>query len=237
VSRRDPFELLVALNPVAGLSTREDADDAMFEAIIAAQFVRRRRPPVWVIGGAVVAVTVSLAAFVFLRRESPSNPLQLVCYPTAEEQPRAQFAMPMTDDPVGACAELWTKGPIATDERPPELTACILETGIIAVIPGDSQVCARLGLANWVGDFTPSETDLLEFQDALVARFLDRCVTDDDVESEVRALMAEYGVASWRLVQRGGYTSERQCSVVTTFADQQLVVIASRPGISDNSDN
>lgn len=237
MSNRDPFELLVALNPVPALSERTAADDAMLTSIIATAPVaarRSRRRRLWFTGGAVVVVTVGLAAFAFLRQESPSNPLQLACYPSAVHPPASLFDAPMSTDPIASCAVLWTDGRIASDEQPPQLTACVLDTGIIAVIPGDQRVCAELGLANWVGELSDGEVNLLAFQDALVAGFGDRCVTEGNVEAEVRAIMAEFGVADWEILLRGGYTPTRQCSAVTAAAEEQVVVIASRRGTPES---
>jgi len=241
MSDRDPFELLAALNPVEGLSQRLPGDDAMLAAIVATPVgvvpvrARRGRLRWWVTGGAVVVVSAGLAAAALLRQESPSNPTQLVCYPVAEHPPPALFDAPMGPDPVASCGELWVNGRIASDESPPLLTSCVLDTGIVAVIPGDQQVCAELGFANWIGELTGDELNLIEFHDALVANFADRCVTEDVAEAEVRAVMAEFGVDDWSVAMRGGYTPERQCSLVAAVAEDRLVVIASRPGIPESS--
>ena len=239
MSDRDPFELLAALNPVEGLSERLPGDDAMLAAIVAAPVVPLRRGRGrrrwWVTGGAVVVVSAGLAAAAFLRQESPTNPLQLVCYPVAEDQPPALFDAPMGQDPVASCGELWMNGRIASDDSPPQLTACVLDTGVIGVIPGDQRVCAELGLANWVGELSNDELNLIAFHEALVANFADRCVTEAVVEAEVRVVMAEFGVADWSIAMRGGYTPERQCSLVAAVAEDRLVVIASRPGTPESS--
>lgn len=235
---RDPFELLAALNPVEGLSERLPGDDAMLAAIVAAPVVplrrargRRRR---WVTGGAVVVVSAGLAAAAFLRQESPTNPLQLVCYPVAEDPPPALFDAPMGQDPIASCGELWMNGRIAFDGAPPPLTACVLDTGVIGVIPGDQRVCAELGLANWVGALTDDEQNLLAFQEALFDNFAERCVGEADVEARTRDLMDAFDVADWTLLQRGGYSVERPCSGVVAFAEDRLVVIISRRVIPDS---
>lgn len=66
--------------------------------------------------------------------------------------------VPITD-PVTACADPWRQGllsygvktPVAEELSPtalpvPQLTACVLESGIAGVFPADRGICARLGL-------------------------------------------------------------------------------------------
>jgi len=239
MSDRDPFELLAALNPVEGLSERLPGDDAMLAAIIASPLVpvraSRGRRRWWVTGGAVVVVSAGLAAAAFLRQESPTNPLQLVCYPVAEHPPPALSVIAMTADPVEACGELWMNGEFSVDDSPPELTACVLDTGLVAVIPGDQRVCAQLGFANWAGALTDENLDITAFHEVLVENFAERCLTESEVEAEVRAVMAEHGFADWPLVMRGGYTAERQCSIVALDLEGRFIVIVSRRGSPDSS--
>lgn len=71
---------------------------------------------------------------------------------------------PQIDDPVGACAEMWSQGVLRAglpDAQPPspgadlpvpQLQACVLGDGddrVVAVVPGESGICAQLGTARW----------------------------------------------------------------------------------------
>jgi len=64
---------------------------------------------------------------------------------------------------VEVCSALWRQGLLtpgskritvperdSADQPVPRLTACVLEKGIAAVIPGDDNICARLGLPRLV---------------------------------------------------------------------------------------
>lgn len=230
MSGRDPFEILAALNPVPGLSESSPDDETLLATIIAStplSTVRRRRR-LWIAGGTAVAV-VALAAFAVLRREPASSPLQVSCYTTAQVPPPEQFVIPMEDDPVEACRQLWRNGTISGTE-PAELTACVSGGGIVVVIPGDQQICSQLGLANWVGALTDDDRQVIAFADELATTFSERCIVESDAEAAVQALIDEYQFNDWTIVQQGRYTPQRLCSLAGAVPEQHLVVIASRRG-------
>lgn len=232
MSIRDPFELLAALNPVASLSETSPDDDALFATIIASTPSptgrRRRSRRLWITGGTAVTV-LGLAAFAVLRQDSASSPLQLTCYTTAQQPPPEQFGIPMEDDPVKACEQLWRNGTISGTE-PPTLTACVNDGGIVAVIPGDQQICGQLGLANWVGALTDNDKQLIAFADELTATFAAACITEPDARAAAQAVIDKYRLDGWTIVQRGGYTPQRACSLAGAVPEEHLVVIASRRG-------
>lgn len=230
MSVRDPFEILAALNPVPGLSETSPQDDVLLATIIAAtpssRGTGRRR--LWITGGTAVAVVV-LAAFAVLRQQSASSPLQLTCYTTAQQPPPEQFGIPMEDDPVKACQQLWRNGTISGTE-PPTLTVCVNDGGIVAVIPGDQQICSRLGLANWVGALTDDDGQVMAFADELATTFAASCITEPDAIATAQAVIDKYRLDDWTIVQQGGYTPQRACSLAAAVPEQHLVVIASRRG-------
>lgn len=230
MSVRDPLEILAALNPLPGLSEPSPDDEALLATIIAAtpSSTGKHRRRLWITGGTSIAVVV-LAAFAVLRQHSASSPLQLTCYTTAQQPPAEQFGIPMEDDPVRACQQLWHNGTISGGE-PSTLTACVNDGGIVAVIPGDQQICNQLGLANWVGALTNDDKQVMAFADELTTTFTQRCISETDAEAAVQAVIDKYRLDGWTIVQQGGYTPQRACSLAGAVPEQQLVVIASRRG-------
>lgn len=230
MSVRDPFDILAALNPVPGLIETSPQDEALLATIIAAMpsSTGKRRRRAWITGGTAVTVVV-LAAFAVLRQESASSPLQLTCYTTAQQPPAEQFGIPMEDDPVRACQRLWRNGTISGTE-PPTLTACVSDGGIVAVVPGGQQICSRLGLANWVGALTDDDGQVIAFADELATAFAASCITESEAVAAAQAVIDKYLLDDWAIVQRGGYTPERACSLAGAVPEQHLVVIASRRG-------
>ena len=228
MSVRDPFEILAALNPLSGLSESSPSDETLLATIIAAttSSTRNHRRRLWITGGTAVAVMV-LAAFAFLRQQSASSPLQLTCYTTAQQPPAEQFGIPMEDDPVRACQQLWHNGTMSGTE-PSTLTACVNDGGIVAVIPGDQQICSQLGLANWVGALTDDDKQVMAFADELATTFSERCIVEADAEAAVQAVIDKYQFDDWTIVQQGGYAPQRACSLAGAVPEQHTVVIASR---------
>ena len=163
------------------------------------------------------------------RQQSASSPLQLTCYTAAQQPPPEQFGIPMEADPVKACEQLWRDGTIGGSE-PPTLTACVNDGGIVVVVPGDQQICGQLGLANWVGALTDDEKQVMAFADELATTFADGCILEPDAEAAAQAVIDKYHLDDWTIVQQGGYTPQRSCSLAGAVPEQQLVVIASRRG-------
>ncbi|MEQ1701189.1 MAG: hypothetical protein ABMA25_13835 [Ilumatobacteraceae bacterium] len=233
MSNRDPFDIVAAASPVPGLTERLPGDDEMLATILAMPVQpakrRPRRRTIW-IGAGVTVVGVGLAAFAFTREESPRNPIHLVCYDTPQERPSAQHVIAMAADPIAACGELWTNGQIASLDQVPPLTACVLKTGFVAVIPGTQEVCSKLGIANWVGELSDEEANLLAFQEAIVATFGDQCVGEADAERLISSLLEQFGLSDWTVIKRGGYSATRQCTSAPTDAGSRLVILLARPG-------
>ena len=239
MSNRDPFEIVAGANPVPGLTERLPGDDEMLARILAMPVApaaatkrRPRRRMIW-FGAGVAVASVGLAAYAFIREDSPTDPLSIVCYSTPQTNPAVRVGLRMSEDPVGMCGQQWTNGVIASFRSPPVLTACISDGGLVAVIPGNQQVCENLGYANWVGELTDEERNLIAFQDALTSNFGDRCVTENNAQPRVRSIMVQFGYSEWTLVQRGGYTPARQCTGAVAFVEDQMVVLVSRRGTAD----
>jgi hypothetical protein len=236
VTTRDPIELITAINPVPSLTERLTGDADMLATIMANPVAplepatrRRRRRALWT-GAGVVVVGASLAAFAFIREAEPRDPISIACYSSASNHPAALSGQPMSSDPVATCGRLWMNGEIASLPEPPLLTACVLKTGLIAVIPGNEGICSQLGLANWVGELSDDAANSLAFYEAAVAKFGDRCLTLDDLLPRLRTLMEEFGVADWPVIDRGGYSETKPCAAVAVSAETKTIIIIPKRG-------
>jgi len=212
---RDPLEILASLNPVARLAESLSSDDAMLATIIASVppttvLSRRRRRGVWAALGTTVVV-LGVAAFAILRQESPANPTRIVCFTDASVPPSGMHALDVSNDPVEACGVLWSNGVIASGE-PPALTACVTNEGTIAVIPGDQQVCAQLGFANWVGAFSDDERRIVEFQTAVTEWFGTQCVPQGDALPQAEQFVADFDLDGWTVTDSGHWGVDRPCA-------------------------
>lgn len=220
MSERDPFDLLMALSPVATLSVELPTDDDLLASILASADAalppinrpRRRTRRRWIVAG-VGTAALATAAFAVVHRRSPDVPTQISCYGEASASPSEQVGLPAFADPVAACAELWRNGTLGTDGAPP-LSACVTEGGIIAVVPGDPEVCADLGMAQWVGDFDDEEERVIALQDALITVSSTRCIPHDEAAAVLDDLLDAYGLDGWTVVDQGRFSAERPCAVL-----------------------
>ena len=137
---------------------------------------RRRRAAVIAAGALLIAGTgVGTAAAFGAFSAKPTDRSTAYCYGTAQltDDPAARIEFAVAgNDPNGTpgdaaaaaldiCAAYWRagvldgSGPPRTDVVPgtgdalvPDLVACVLPTGQLAVFPGDRLTCARLGVAD-----------------------------------------------------------------------------------------
>lgn len=233
MSSRDPLDVLRDANPVPALSAARPGDEALLQSILATPRARRTRK-LWVVGGTGV-VAVALAAFAVFHQSSPKDPTAVVCYSDAHDPPKEKVGLSMVEDPVAACAEQWNSGVLGSGSVP-ALTACISNDGTIAVIPGDQQVCSKLGLDNWVGSFSTGEEKLISFTEAVTDYFASKCVAPDDAVSAAQRLLDEWHMAGWSIQNSGGWTSARQCTGSGVDpANKHVIVVSRRRNSTDPS--
>lgn len=216
MSTRDPFELLRSLNPLATLDEALPADDQLLATITAstpAQTTRRHRRRGWIVGGT-AGVVLAVAAFAVFHQSSPKDPTALACYSEASRNPAARTGLGLSPDPVAACAEAWRRGALGDKKVPEQLTACISDVGTLTVIPGDQEVCSRLGFDNWVGSFSDYELMLSDLQDELSNRISLTCHSREEAFTIAAEIMNEYHLRDWTLVDNNNWSTERSCSTI-----------------------
>lgn len=137
----------------------------------------RRTPTVIAIAVGAIAIPVGVATAYYGFREVEDTST-LRCFTEASLDGDAIYlsrAAPegagggvvQIDDPVAACADLWSQGVLRAgveDAQPPtpganlpvpRLAACVIDyyddVAVVAVVPGDETVCQQLGLPRWAG--------------------------------------------------------------------------------------
>lgn len=138
-----------------------------------------------------------------------------------------------TDDPVGACGALWAAGrfdeaPLAGDGVPP-LVACISDAGVIEVRPGDAGTCAGLGFADADPVLDDENQAIVSLQDRVVEEVnAQPCASALVVESIAQRLVAESGLAGWRVEIRSDSISA-QCVKAVVDSTTSVVLIVKFP--------
>lgn len=230
MSTRDPFELLRSLNPLATLDEALPADDQLLATITAstpAQTTRRHRRRGWIVGGT-AGVVLAVAAFAVFHQSSPKNPTALACYSEASRKPAARAGLGLSPDPVAACAEAWRSGVLGDKEVPEHLTACISDVGTLTVIPGDQEVCSRLGFDNWVGSFSDYELMLNDLQTELGERIGVTCHSREEAFTIAAEIMNKYHLRDWTLVDNNNWSAERRCSTTGIDPVEKAIYLGGR---------
>ena len=94
----------------------------------------------------------------------------------------------------------------------PALTGCITDAGSIAVIPGGQQVCAQLGLANWVGELSDDELIVVDFEQTVIDSFGSRCVPRVEAPAFAQQLLDTAGLIDWTVADNNNWTAQRPCA-------------------------
>jgi hypothetical protein len=227
----EPFRALVAANPVPALQENLPGDEQLLaqllsEALADAPSVARRRRR-WAIAGASASMLL-LAAFAVLQYTKVDQLTDVSCYSEAVVDPRVQEAVVTDGDPVAACRAFWESGR-AGDGEIPLLTACVTDSGRIAVIPGDQRVCAALGYSSWAGSPTADDLNLMAFSDELSMTFLETCYSQSAAETATAALLAEYGLDDFTIATNDNWTNALPCTASGVDLESKSVTLGARP--------
>jgi hypothetical protein len=123
-------------------------------------------------------------------------------------------------DPVAACAALWRSGAVGSTTTAPSLTACVLDTGAVAVMPGPAGVCEALGIASLSAEGRRRLAGLGELRAALAARFGDgsgskkrtACVGEHDARRIVREELHARRLTGWTIDVAVAFDADRRCA-------------------------
>src|SRR5687768_14117127 len=96
---------------------------------------RRVRPLVLAFAAATLVLSATGFGAYALTRE-PTHVDSIGCYEQADLNSNVAVIGSTSTDPVAACAALWRSGSLGSTTIVPPLTACLLDTGAVAVMPG-----------------------------------------------------------------------------------------------------
>ncbi|MDZ4826016.1 MAG: hypothetical protein SGJ13_06065 [Actinomycetota bacterium] len=219
-------DLLVALaraNPVATAAIDRralPAADDLFERVVTGGRPRRDRR-VLVAVAIIIAIALGLLAFGLVRRESPEKSLGgVVCHPSLDLT-GSRFVSFEAGGAVDVCADAWERGLVG--EGPvPNLSACILDTGVIGVFPGEAgTTCARLGLPVAL----ERDADLVNFGRDLGTTLNEECIGADEAIAVVEAKFEEWGMDGWVVSLGAGppFDAEYPCASAAVDVDGREV--------------
>ena len=229
----DPFEVLAALSPVPSFETTSPGDEAMLSSILSGTVPRRRSARrtrhLRIVGGTglAVAIIVAAAAFAMSGREETSNVLSSVCYSSASRTPQEIVALNRGANPIDECRRAWDSGQFETQQlRPESLGACINAVDAVVVVPGGVGACDTLGYPIWSGSFSDEDMLVMALQDAISERLMSRCTFRIDFYPELNAIMREFGIEDWDVVELQPWTNEWVCGIVTIQQKTHTIQVA-----------
>lgn len=225
MNERDPIELFGLLDPTEAISDTE-RDEALLAEIVGAdrptpRKIDRRR---WITGGAIAAAGLATAAFAVLRVSPVDDPTAVTCMVTTDPD-GDRFGLPASDDPVAACAELWTDGTLGTGQ-PPRLAACVNDVGAAVVFPSGSAICSRLGLAELDAGLSDEQQRVVDVQDALAELFGTRCFTQDAAIEETRRRLDAARLTEWTIDVPEPFDATGMCAGPGFDVNTQRVVLS-----------
>jgi len=188
----------------------------------------RRSIALPIIGASIVFA--SAAGFV-LAREPATKPSGTTCFAAASYRGTDAVAV-QGPDALSACAKVWLEGAFGSP-RTPHLVACILPSGFVGVFPGASnKLCTKLNLSVAL----PPTAHVQAIADLEAALFRDiglhragGCVGVNDARKIVRADLAKYGLAGWRITVPSPPTAQRRCATPFVQLPNEVRLIMTVP--------
>lgn len=211
--RRGGLDWLRALNPVEETDV-EGPDSARAQDLLAEILARPRESgsgerygwkPLRV-ALAMMAVLLVTTAAAWIWTALIDKPNAISCYQAPSLDADIAAAPAAGEASAETCAVVWQDGIlenleiVATGSIPP-LTACISETGGLAVFPtDDTTICGRLGLAHPDPGGQSDADSLRTVEETLISYFQsETCIRMDEAQVEVRRILDDARLVDWRL--------------------------------------
>ena len=192
-----------------------EIDDLVGQVISGARDRRRaeesgRRRRRFVATGALTIVVVTGGAVgvaALIRSGQPSRPSEGIACRSAADTRADAIVVEAGSDPVGRCRTLWTDGELTEPGQAigesPSLVACVGASGVIEVYPGDSSVCAQLGLIVADAALTPESQAMLALQGRIVDEINDQpCFAAIEVAAIAQLIVDESELEGWTVSVR-----------------------------------
>lgn len=241
----DPVELLNSLAPPAGWDERTDlATDeraaAIHRRVVTGNVVPFRAPRrrLRIVTGIVVTAALGGAGVAALLQRGADEDRVLACWSEAVSPPTAQVerAWDGVADPVEACAPPWQDGTFGTQGPAAPLRACVTANGVVAIVPGDDDTCADLGMPAYAapepGDASVGDQD---FDANALQRMLEKkyhrggCYTEQQALEGVSATLEEFMFDGWVTRSLGSFESEETCASISIERETKTVLIVGVP--------
>ena len=198
---------------------------------------RRVRPLVLAFAAATVVLSATGFGAYALTRE-PTHVDSIGCFERADLSSNVAVIGSAATDPVAACAAVWRSGALGSTKSVPPLTPCVLETGAVAVVPGEPGICEALGVASLSAEARDRLARLGELRAVLAQRFGDgsgsktrtACVGEAAAVRIVRAELEARGLADWTIEITPSFDAERRCASASIVpADRTIMLIPVSP--------
>jgi hypothetical protein len=222
---RDPIELFGLLDPFTDESSSEQDEARLLRIVetpVTGERDRRRFRP-WVITTIVTGAVVTTAAFAVLHQQRASNPVAIVCHREANLQGDRTEVAPAAD-PVAACSVPWIDGTWSTS-GPPRLAACVTGNGVATVFPGDSNVCAQLGLAQLEPGGSDEQQAIVALQQRLAEAFSATCFHQDESLVQATAILNASHLVGWTVQLAEAFPPGLDCGAPGVLPDAKTVIV------------
>lgn len=214
--RDDPFERLRAADPALRLDP--GSRERIFQQVVTSGrpglLRARQRRRVLALVGAVFLMAAAYAVF-----RPVTEPLTVACYRTANLDSDIVVVEKRTvEDSVESCRPLWSAdgefGAQLGGGPPPDLQACVLESGAVGVFPtaSGSQICEDLGLAIPASVSPEQSQAVIDLRDELVDAFLAECVGVQEARTRAEETLTRHGLEGWQVIVTQDFSDQRPCA-------------------------
>jgi hypothetical protein len=187
---------------------------------------------------AAVAVGTAFGTYALTRSE-PTHVDSIGCYGSASTDADVAVIGSTAGDPVEACEALWRRGDMAPGvTTAPALQACVLDTGAVAVIPGEGAgACHAIGAAQ----LSPAGRNELRLLGGLQSALVERlgvgsgsrpgggCVGEARARAIARQELAARGLDGWHVRLHGEFGPDRPCASPSIDRAGRAVVLIAAP--------
>lgn len=229
---RDVFEVLSDNNPADPrlIDAYSDAANGILATVTATPTRHRVSRRTLMLAAALLALVTAVAAAAILLTRDITN-LSVTCYQAADlGSDRVGLSLDAIPA-ASACEETWRDGALTSEgETPgfvPPLTACVTDTGGLAVFPTDDpRTCERLGLSSPTPDqptdelaaFAAAKADIFDYLEAA------NCQPVNEAEDVIRTILDNHGLTTWTINRQPDHPN-RPCATVSYHPEDKTIVI------------
>ena len=199
---------------------------------------RRKRRIVLVAVPAVLLLLVATGFTAYALTREPTHLESIGCYDRAALDANVAVVDSDQRDPTDVCGEVWRTGGLNGEVgKIPQLTACVLNTGAVAVFPGSpAKTCSDLGLAALPPDYAAAAQGFVGLRDAIVGKLGEppsgssvggpECVGEEEARLIVQRELDIRGYSDWKVETAGGdFTAARPGADVSFDTGGKTVIL------------